>query len=212
LILVDPNFSLNVFVNCPFDGEYEPILKAILFCLVRFGLRPRIATERNNAGETRIDKIAELIGASEYSVHDLSRCQAREGGEHYRMNMPFELGMDFACRRYGGAPYGEKKILVLEEQKYRYQAALSDLAGVDIVPHEGRYELAVRGVRNWLAGMNGFEQIGSARVLSEYEDFQEWYTERQRAAGFSIDDMRDVGIPELLQAMLDWMAAGLPRQ
>lgn len=209
--MIDPNFSRNVFVNCPFDGTYEPILKALLFCLVRFDLKPRIATERNNAGETRIDKISELIRASEYSIHDLSRCQAREGGEHYRMNMPFELGMDFACRRYGAEPFDRKKILVLEEQRYRYQAVLSDLAGIDIEAHEGSYETAVRKVRNWLAGMNGFEKVGAAKILSEYEDFQEWYAEGQRAAGFSKDDMRDVSVPELLQAMLDWMAAGGPR-
>jgi hypothetical protein len=183
----------------------------MLFCLVRFGLRPRVATERNNAGETRIDKIADLIKESEYSIHDLSRCQAREAGEHYRMNMPFELGMDFACRRYGGEPYSRKKILVLEEQKYRYQAALSDLAGIDIVPHEGKYELAVKAVRDWLAAMPGFERIAERKVLSEYEDFQEWYAEKRRADGFVEDDLRNVPVPELLQAMFEWMAAGRPR-
>jgi hypothetical protein len=208
---VHPEFSRNVFVNCPFDWDFEPVLKAMLFCLVRFGLRPRVATERNNAGETRIDKIADLIKDSEYSIHDLSRCQAREAGEHYRMNMPFELGMDFACRRYGGEPYSRKKILVLEEQKYRYQAALSDLAGMDIVPHEGKYELAVKAVRDWLAAMPGFERIAERKVLSEYEDFQEWYAEKRRADGFVEDDLRSVPVPELLQAMLEWMAAERPR-
>lgn len=209
--MTHPDFARNVFVNCPFDWDFEPILKAILFCLVRFGLRPRIATERNNAGETRIDKIADLIRDSEYSIHDLSRCQAREAGEHYRMNMPFELGMDFACRRYGGEPYSGKKILVLEEQKYRYQAALSDLAGIDIVPHEGRYDLAVKAVRDWLAAMPGFVRISEHRVLNEYEDFQEWYAEKRRDDGFGEDDLRNVLVAELLQAMLEWMSAGRPR-
>lgn len=207
----DPDFSRNVFVNCPFDLDYDPVLKAVLFCLVRFGLRPRIATERNNAGETRIDKIASLIEASEYSIHDLSRCQAREAGESYRMNMPFELGMDFACRRFAGAPYDRKKILVMEEEKYRYQEAISDLAGIDIVPHGGRHDLAVKGVRDWLAGMKGFPRISEKRVLSEYEDFQEWYAERRRTDGFASLDMREVTVPELLQAMFDWKDAGSPR-
>lgn len=116
------DFGRNVFVNCPFDQEYEPILQAILFCLVRLGLQPRIATERSDAGEPRVEKIMELIGSSRYSIHDLSRCQAREVGEHYRLNMPFELGVDFGCRHYGGAPFSEKATLILEEQPYRYQA------------------------------------------------------------------------------------------
>jgi hypothetical protein len=213
---VDPDFGRSVFVNCPFDPEYDPILKAILFCLVRFGLRPRIATERSNAGETRIEKIAELIAASRFSIHDLSRCEARAGGEHYRMNMPFELGMDFACRRFGGPPYETKVILVLEEQPFRYQAAISDLAGIDIEHHRADYAQAVRKVRNWLAGVGGFASVGAAvgasRILAEYEDFQEWYTERQIAAGFSTEDMRDVGIAEFLQGLHDWTSAGAPRE
>lgn len=210
-MFVHPDFDRNVFVNCPFDREFQHILKAILFCLVRFGLKPRIATESSNAGVSRIDKITDLIRESRYSVHDLSRCQALVVGEHYRMNMPFELGMDFGCCRYGGAPMQSKKILILEEQPYRYQAAISDLAGVDIEPHEGNYRFAVRNVRNWLSGMAGFRTIGTHKILNEYEDFQEWYGAKQRSSGFSEDDMDHVPVPELLQAMFVWMEAGHPR-
>ena len=75
------DFNHNVFVNCPFDPDYAPIMQAVLFCLVRFGFNPRIATEQSNAAEPRIDKICELIRASKYSIHDLSRCQARQAEE-----------------------------------------------------------------------------------------------------------------------------------
>ncbi len=206
------NFEINVFVNCPFDEEYEPILQAILFCLVRFGLKPRIATERANAGETRISKISSLIEESKYSIHDLSRCQAQHVGEHYRLNMPFELGMDFGCAAYAGAPFSDKVILILEEQRYRYQAALSDLAGSDIEHHEGDYAVAVRKVRNWLATQGGFERVAASRILSEYEDFQEWYFERQEEAGFNEADILDFSTAELLQAMFEWEEAGRPRE
>ena len=180
----DSNFDRSVFVNCPFDGEYEHILQAILFCLVRFGLKPRIATERSDAGEARIDKILELIGSSRYSIHDLSRCQAREAGEHYRLNMPFELGLDFGCLNYGGEALSRKVILILEEEPYRYQAAISDLAGSDVEAHGGKYEIAVRKVRNWLTGLGAFERVGAASILAEYEDFLKWHYERQLEAGF----------------------------
>ena len=200
----DDDFDRSVFVNCPLDEDYDRILRAVLFCLVRFGLIPRIATERGDAGEPRISKILDLIQSSRYSVHDLCRCQARDEGEYYRLNMPFELGLDFGCRRYGAGQLSTKVILVLEEQRYRYQAAISDLAGSDIEAHHGDYQLAVRKVRNWLAGMPGFEAIGAARVLADYEDFQEWYYERQRNLGFSEDDIQDYSIAELLRAMFDW--------
>ena len=172
--------------------------------MVRFGLRPRIATERSNAGEGRVEKILELVASSKYSIHDLSRCQAQEEGEFYRLNMPFELGLDFGCRRFGGGQLAKKVILVLEEERFRYQAAISDLAGSDIEAHHGDHAVAVRKVRNWLAGIGGFERIGGARVLADYEDFQRWYLDRQRADGFSDDDITDYSTPELLAAMFEW--------
>ena len=174
--------------------------------MVRFGLRPRIATERSNVGEGRVEKILELVASSKYSIHDLSRCQARKEGEYYRLNMPFELGLDFGCRRFGGGQLARKVILVLEEERFRYQAAISDLAGSDIEAHHGDHTIAVRKVRNWLAGIGGFERIGGARVLADYEDFQRWYLDRQRVAGFSDDDITDYSTPELLAAMLEWDA------
>ena len=200
----DDDFDGNVFVNCPLDEDYDHILQAVLFCIVRFGLKPRIATERSDAGESRISKILDLIQSSRYSIHDLCRCQARDEGEYYRLNMPFELGLDFGCRRYGAGRLADKVILVLEDKRYRYQAAISDLAGSDIEAHHGNYQLAVRKVRNWLAGMPDFESIGAARVLADYEDFQEWYFRRQRNLGFSDDDIRDYSTAELLRAMIDW--------
>ena len=210
--MVNSKFDRNVFLNCPLDEEYEPLLQAILFCLVRFGLTPRIAIERSDAGETRIHKILELIASSRYSTHDISRCQAREAGEHYRLNMPFELGMDFGCRHYGRGPLSTKVILVLEEQPYRYQAAISDLAGTDIAVHGGKYQLAVRKIRNWLSGMGKFEQVSATRILAEYEDFHQWHYEQLLAAGFSDEDIQDYPTAELLEAMFQWTREGKPRQ
>ncbi len=117
--------------------------------------------------------------------------------------MPFELGLDFGCRRDGAGRLREKVILVLEEERYRYQAAISDLAGSDIEAHHGNYQIAVRKVRNWLAGMPGFEGVGGARVLADYEEFQNWHIERQRNRGFSDDDIRDYSTMELLRSMND---------
>lgn len=208
----DENFSKNAFVNCPFDDDYEPILQAILFCLVRFGLSPRIATERIDSGEARLAKIEELIEASKYSIHDLSRCQSMREGELYRLNMPFELGIDYGCRKYQGKPFDEKCILILEEQPYRYQAAISDLAGRDIQRHGGEYVSAIRVVRKWLVSTGEFEEVPASRVISEYEDFQEWFLEKKMEEGFSPDDFQDMPTTELLAGMKLWADTGMPRQ
>ena len=120
--------------------------------------------------------------------------------------MRFELGLAFGCRRFGGEQLGRKVILVLEEEPFRYQAAISDLAGSDIEAHHGDHTVAVRKVRNWFVGIGGFEWIGGARVIADYEDFQRWYLDRQRVAGFSADDITDYSTPELLAAMFEWAA------
>lgn len=76
------SFDRNVFINCPFDDDYAPILQAVLFVTVLLRFKPRLATERNDSGETRLERIRELIEDSKYSIHDLSRCQAQRKDEY----------------------------------------------------------------------------------------------------------------------------------
>ena len=125
--------------------------------------------------------------------------------------MPFEIGVDFGCRRYGREPHSEKVVLILEEERYRYQAAISDLAGSDIEAHSGDYKKAVRKVRNWITGIGGFVSVGASHILAEYEDFQKWHYRRQIEDGFSKDDIEDYPTPELLDAMVAWTEQGRPR-
>jgi len=203
-------FERCVFINCPLDEDYEPILQAVLFCIVYLNFSPRISTERNDSGEYRLGKIRELIENSKYSIHDLSRCQALEKGEYFRLNMPFELGIDYACRKYFGKGREEKRFLILEERKYRYQAVISDLNGCDVEAHGGDYQKAVRKVRNWLVSETGVAADGATRILGAYVDFQEWHYERQLAAGFSEEDIQDYPTSELLESMNSWIAEGKP--
>lgn len=132
----NPEFGNSVFINCPFDKEYYSLLRPLLFTIVYLGFDPRIALETSDSGESRIDKICGLIKASKYSVHDLSRLRAKKKGEFYRLNMPFELGVDYGSRRFASARFRRKRYLILEEQPHSYKRALSDISGLDIKPHE----------------------------------------------------------------------------
>jgi len=183
----------------------------LLFCLLRLGLNPRIATERSDSGASRIDKILELVRSSRYSIHDLSRRQAQAAKEHYRLNMPFELGIDFGCRRFGSEPLSEKIFLVLEEKQYRYQAAISDLAGFDIKSHNGNASSAVRQLCNWIKDQGGFERLEASRVYSEYEDFRGWNLKMRRSGGATEEDLRDSSTVDLMRAMREWFKVGSPR-
>ncbi|MBA5775968.1 hypothetical protein H2509_02370 [Stappia sp. F7233] len=76
--------------------------------------------------------------------------------------------------------------------------------------HEGDYEKAVKRVRNWLVAQAGAQRIGASLILGKYIAFQEWYWERERAAGASEDDIREYPTTELIIAMRDWMGEGQP--
>ena len=92
-------FEKNVFINCPFDDEYKGLLRALLFSIIDMGFEPRIALESLNSGEARIEKIIKIIQQSQFAIHDLSRIKSKGAGEFYRMNMPFELGLDIEIGR-----------------------------------------------------------------------------------------------------------------
>lgn len=200
---------LSVFINCPFDEDYAPILQAILFCLIYLRFSPRIATESEDSGDNRLERICSLIAESDFSIHDLSRCQSTSAGEYYRLNMPFELGIDYGHRLFS-SDAKKKSFLILEELPHRYRASLSDMSGCDIKSHSGDFQKAVRSVRNWIVSETGEACDGAGRILNSYYDFQAWHYERQIERGFSEDDIQDYPTVELLHAMQDWMAKGRP--
>ncbi len=205
------NFETNIFINCPFDDEYAPILQAVLFCVVYLGFNPRLSTERADSAENRLSKIVTLIRESKFSIHDLSRCQAVEAGEHFRLNMPFELGIDYGSREFLDGKYSDKKILILESQRYRYRAAISDLSGCDIKVHSDDPQKAIRQVRNWLVSEAGIVTNGASDIYGRYTaDFQEWHYEKQLKNGFSDEDIQDYPTAELLSEMKIWMDEGRP--
>jgi hypothetical protein len=143
-------FSSNVFVNCPFDDDYGPMLRPLLFTIISLGLRPRIALESLDSGEPRIEKVLRLIRESRFGIHDLSRMEATRRNEIFRLNMALELGIDFGCRRFGGRALNGKRCLILESKRYRFQAAISDLSGSDIGTHDDQPMRIVSVVREWL--------------------------------------------------------------
>jgi len=207
---LQPTFDESVFINCPFDEDYAPLLQAIVFVVIYLGFAPRLATERSDSGESRLDRIRELIEGSRYSIHDLSRCQAQREGEMFRLNMAFELGIDFGCRQYFGQGRDSKRFLILEEERFRYQAALSDISGCDIESHGARFDRAMIHVRNWLRQVTGCEAKGPAHILTDYSTFQAWNYETKLRNGYSEADIKTYPTFELIESMRVWMTAGKP--
>jgi hypothetical protein len=198
-------FDKNVFINCPFDDQFRRLLRPLLFTVYYLGFTPRIALERLDSAEVRIKKIVELIENSQYSIHDLSRLQAAMAGEFYRLNMPFELGIDMGCRLFKRGHWSRKKCLILEAVRYRYQAALSDLSGSDVEIHENEPEEIVTVVRNWLNHEAQLNVEGPAHIWSAFTDFMADNYDGLRARGFSPRNIERLPVNELMRYMERWV-------
>ena len=205
-----PPFERSVFVNCPFDDDFAPLLQAIAFCLTDMGFYPRLAPENADNAANRLDRIIELIRGSKYGIHDLSRCKSSSVVEYARLNMPFELGLDHACAKFGNGQMSDKTILILEETRYDYQRVLSDISGWDIHSHDGNYIKGVRIVASWLIRQAGAQPVGPAKIQGNYLTFQEWYWEREKSRGASDDDIREYPTVQVVAAMREWVEAGRP--
>jgi hypothetical protein len=199
------DYEKNVFINCPFDEKYLSLLRPILFTIIYLGFTPRISLECFDSGEPRFNKICKLIKQSKYGIHDLSRIQARRKGEYFRLNMPFELGLDIGCRVFQGKKYLDKRYLILEEKKYRYQAAISDLSNSDIKSHKNNPTIAIRQIRNWFVE-NGLKDAPSGRVIwYKFNDFIGDFDKKRVTEGFEKEDIYEMPIPEYNHFIGTWI-------
>ena len=120
--------------------------------------------------------------------------------------MPFELGIDYGCRKFGRAPHQSKRFLVLEASPYDYSKALSDLGGIDIKSHSNDPEDIVRAVRNWFVETVGITRTKSATEI--YLDFTNFTFDldiRCRGEGFGEKDLFDMPTPEFVAYIKDWI-------
>jgi hypothetical protein len=168
-------YATNVFINCPFDVEFEPLFHAIVFAVIQCGHTVRCALEADDTGATRIDRIYRLIEACRFGIHDISRIERDTVNNLPRFNMPFELGLFLGARRFGTKPQRDKQCLVLEAERYRYQKYLSDIAGQDIRQHANDPAKAVGAVRDWLAALrpkSAKPLPGATAIMRHYSEFQ----------------------------------------
>lgn len=165
-------YEQNVFINCPFDGQYKPLFQATVFAVQMAGFTPRCALETSNSGQGRIEKIMDIISECRYGIHDISRTELSTNSLP-RFNMPLELGLDLGCRRYGTGRLKGKRLLVMDRKRYRYQKFISDIAGQDIESHANSRNQLIRCIRDWLSAETGAPTIpGGPYIFTRYRAFQ----------------------------------------
>ena len=203
-------YATNVFINCPFDVEFEPLFHAIVFAVIQCGYTVRCALEADDTGATRIDRIYRLIEECRFGVHDISRIEHDMINNLPRFNMPFELGLFLGARRFGARPHRDKHCLVLEADRYRYQKYLSDIAGQDIRQHDNEPAKAVGAVRDWLAASRAKSAKplpGATAIMRHYREFQANLPAMLRAADLEPAELGFFDRANLMAQFLETRAA-----
>ena len=184
-------YAANVFVNCPFDDAYRPTFEAVVFAVHDCGFVARCALEEEDSGAVRVAKIYDIIADCRLGVHDISRTETAGESKLPRFNMPLELGLFLGARRYGGRRQREKRCLILDRERYRYQAYLSDLAGQDIRDHGDDPDRAIRAVRDWLSHFTpaGVTLPGGKKMVDRHARFRRELPAALAGAGIDPDEL-----------------------
>ena len=204
-ILEPHKYDTSVFINCPFDGAYEPMFRGIIFAVHHMDLKPRSALEISDAGQLRLDKIFGLIENCKYSIHDISRTELDSNYGLPRFNMPFELGLDLGCRRYGKRRHAEKTTLILDVDRYRYHRFISDIAGLDIEPHHGNVASAITVIRNWLKHSFNTLSVKAPSGATMHTRYQSFQLALPRMCNELKWDVTDLSFVDYSWAAYDWI-------
>ncbi len=157
---------------------------ALIYFVYKLNMIPLLSLNKKDSGDVRINKIVKLIEDSQVGFHDISRMVANKEKEYCRLNMPFELGIDYGYKNFISK---DKKILVLDSEAYRYQKGLSDLAGVDIAIHNNELLDLFDVLRDWVITEYDITDIKhSAALKYEYDDFHGWLNERLEEQEYGI--------------------------
>jgi len=154
-----------VFLNIPYDEEFQELYLAYISGLYQLGLEP-IVTSGISGGERRLDRILALIQSCRYFIHDLSRVELSVGAPATpRFNMPLELGLTITWAKLHPKRH---TWYLLESTSRRLQKSMSDLDGTDPYIHSGNSQGVLRELRNAFVHRHAptiGEMIGSYRIV-----------------------------------------------
>lgn len=122
----------SVFLNIPYDNDFENLFLAYIAGISAFGFIPRAAVEVPYSSQ-RLDRLLSIIREYAFSIHDLSRVELdRTPPRTPRFNLPFELGLVVGLQ----ASLARHQWVVCETRANRFEKSLSDLKGTDAYIHE----------------------------------------------------------------------------
>jgi hypothetical protein len=163
----------SVFLNIPYDAQFEELYLAYIVGLTQLGLKINATLALPN--QDRLKRIVGLIEKSDVSIHDLSRIESSSGIP--RFNMPLELGLALFRSHI---TRGRHRVFVFEKKAYRVQRSTSDVNGIDPQIHKGRPKGVMAGLRNIFYQSDG---TTVPEMLSSYRAVKRKLPELRRNAG-----------------------------
>ena len=149
----------KLFINCPYDKEYNPLFQILVYFSYLFSHEPCFCSE-DYSSSSRMNKIIQLIKETDIGIHDISRITLSDG--YPRFNMPFELGMDYF---YSEDVNKQKKLLVLDDSDGTYRKTLSDLNCSDIGAHNKDPKTLINILRNFFISLDNLQNVPSSDIL-----------------------------------------------
>ena len=206
------SYHRRVFINCPFDNDYLPLLQAIAFAVIDCGFSPRLAIQEVN-GRLRLEKMIALMRESRLSIHDISRLPAAPG-ELPRFNMPFECGLFIGLKESGAEEHRDKQFLVLDAAAHQHQKTMSDVAGLDPKVHGSDPRKAIDAVRHFLASelrrqtQTKESAPGGASIWRRYQRFLSQLPGAAGRAKLTVAEILSFDyLSDLIELMADWINA-----
>jgi hypothetical protein len=200
----------RVFVNCPFDEPYKPLFDAIVFAILDLGF---LVTHglADQGDPLRLKRISDEMRNSRYSIHDLSRIETDIKTGMPRFNMPFEAGMAYSLHQSRERTKRPHDLLLLDSAAHRFQASISDVAGLDPKVHDGKPGKAILAVRTFLRAKSGLQLRPHPYVLRRYQAFRRKLGGSARTIGCTAKDLRSWDYIVDLQALMErWIAENKP--
>ena len=196
-----PAAAKAVFINCPFDDRFKPIMRAMVFTIILSSYHPRCALDISDGADVRVEKIARMIGECDWVIHDLSRVEIADGLP--RFNMAMELGIHLGARLLGKGRQLRKRALILDAKPHRYDQVLSDISGQDIETHKNKPNEAIRCVRNWLSPYNSQPLPGAEAMQGDYQLFKAEIPATLK--GLRLPNLSQLTHPDFVYVASDWI-------
>ena len=201
-----PGPQSSVFLNVPFDPQYQALFRALIFTIHDCGFAARCALESTDGGTVRVEKLYQIIEQCQYGIHDISRTTLDQVNKLPRFNMPLELGVFLGARRYGTPVHQKKNCLILDRDRFRYQKFCSDIAGQDIRAHGNKVSNAIAAVRDWLSDSRRTREklIPGGRMIAErYAMFLDTLPEACRVNGLELANLTFIDYQTLVVGWLE---------